>query len=370
MDRAAIIQYERKLKKEIEDKKVFDAIMVLQNCDDYELRKKYKQNLVNLLCAKGYQVTNTPELPIDLEIKMLIRADLKTYILKIEKEELSDLYSQSLEEAYAGGKQFLDIDYQLNMQKSDAWKTISQFTSFQKISKNIVKKMLEKQLSPDVVKKMTVMDYLHFVAKNCKSVFKEYSLKKKFVQTFINHNEEELRKVHHLQGVDVRYTNAMVAAMKSDGIASGIKVFDEKGEPIKGPEYTIHHRIPVKQAGAAQYFSEVNLFKNLVLMEKNIYHKLIHICESSEYIADKRYFSKLLPPSNSVFISGLEPKDVICYDFVKMAKIPNSVLEAISLPVSKEACAVDQKNIKSVAQEREKPKNRKIPYKNRGCRRG
>lgn len=371
MDKKAIIQYERKLKKEVEDKKVFDAIMVLQNCDDYELRKKYQSRLVELLCAKGYSIESLPEFPINPDIKMLIRADLETFIPKIDLEELSPEYKQTLQPTQDDGKNFLDRDYEVSLQKSDAWKTILQFTSFQKISKHIIKKLSAKQISPNVAKKMKVMDYLHFVAKNCKSAFKEYSLKKKFVQTFIRHNEEYLRKMHHLQGVDVRYTDAMVKAMKEDGVSCGIQIFDENGNKIKGPEYTIHHRIPVKHAGEAKYFSEVNLFKNLVLVEKDIYHKLIHICESSEYVANRRYFSKLLPPASAVLVGGLDPKDVICYDFENKTQIKNPALEVVKLPVPKNISEGPcRKNDNRSVKQKTNPKSPKMVYKNRGNRRG
>lgn len=371
MDREAVIQYERKLRKEIEDKKVFDSIVLLQVCDDYELRKKYQYDLVKLLISKDYTVENLPEFPIDLAIKLLIRADLETSIPKITPEELSLEYAKTIQEPQDNSKNFLDRHYQLSLKSSDSWKIIYQFTSFQKISNHIAKKLSVKQINPNVVKNMNVADCLHFISKNCKSAFKEYSLKKKFVQTFIHHNEEELRKMHHLQGVDVRYTDAMVAAMKNDGISCGIQVFDEKGDKIKGPEYTIHHRIPVKHAGEVKYFSEVNLFKNLVLVEKDIYHKLIHTCESSEYVANKRYFSKLLPPANSCLISGLESKDVIYYDFQNKTKIKNPILEAVNLPVQKQAYYTTcSKNDKPSVIHSTTSKALKMVYKNRGNRRG
>lgn len=372
MDREAVIQYERKLKKEAEDKKIFDAIMVLQNCDDYELRKKYQKQLVDLLCSLGYSIETLPEFPIDIDIKILIRTDLDSYLPKIDSQDLSPSYSQALVDVQDDSVKFSDADYKKSLQESDSWKIIHQFSSFQKISKHIIKKLSARQIDPEVVKEMTIKDCMHFVYKNCKSAFKEYSLKKKFVQTFIRHNEEELRKMHHLQGVDVRYTDALVNAMKNDGISCGIKVFDENGKQIKGPEYTIHHRIPVKHAGETKYFSEVNLFKNLVLVEKDIYHKLIHVCESSEYLANKRYFSKLLTPPNSVLISGLDAKDVIYYDFENKNKIKNPILEAVNLPERKSNYYVSSNKKEQPSVKQKTPsKNRKIVYKNgRGGRRG
>lgn len=364
-------QYELKLKKETEDKKVFDAIITLQNCDDYELRKKYQHHLIELLCARDYKIESLPEFPIDSDIKILIRADLDSYLPRVNSQDLSASYAQALNENQSNNTKFLDTHYQKSMQESDSWKIIRQFSSFQKVYKHIVKKLLTKQINPDVVEKMTLKDCMHFVHKNCKSSFKEYSLKKKFVQTFIRYNEQELRKMHHSQGVDIRYTNAMVNAMKNDGISCGIQIFDEKGKQIKGPEYHIHHRIPVKHAGEAKYFSEVNLFKNLVLIEKEIYHKLIHICESSEYVADKRYFSKILPPENSALISGLKNKDVIYYDFQNRIKILNPALEAIDLPEPRNdtyACA--SKDEKFAAKTKNNFYNRNIAHKKGGGRRG
>lgn len=370
MDKKSITQYERRLKKETEDKKVLDAIDVLKNCDDYELRKQYHKRLVKLLCSREYSIENLPENPIDLSIKILIRADLDSYIPKIDNQNLSPSYLEASEKKQSNSKVFSDTDYLLSLQNSKGWKIVNQFTSFQKIFKYARKKLLEKQINPEAVKEMSVMDCMHFVSKNCKSVFKEYSLKKKFVQTFIRHNEEDLRKVHLLQGVDVRYTNALVKAMINDGISCGIKVLDEKGNEIKGPEYHVHHRIPVKHAGETNYLSEVNLFKNLVLVEKDIYHKLIHICEKSEYVADKRYFSKLLTPKNSVLISGLEPNDLIYYDFENAKKIINPALECVSLPEQKNETAKSTNTNNENKANKTGFRGHKMPFKKRGGRNG
>lgn len=367
MDRQREIQLKRRLEKQAEDKQVFDAIMALKNCEDYKLRKKYQQGLIATLCSKGYIVETLPEFPVNFDIKLLIRADLESFISKIDFSELSAAYRQTLEDKQNKKQTFLDKDYQKSLENSSSWKIVSEFTSFKKIFNNIKKKMLEKQINPAVVEEMNVIDCLHFVSKNCRSAFREYSVKKKFIQTFIAYNEEELRKIHHLQGVDVRYTQALIKAMKKDGISCGITVLDEKGEKISGPEYTIHHRIPVKHAGEVKYFSEVNLFKNLVLVERDLYHKLIHICESSEYLADKRYFSKLLTPKNSVLIAGLEPKDVIRYDFKNRTKIVNPILASVVLPVYQEnAIKSDNKETKA----KYPPKVCKIAYRRGGGRCG
>lgn len=140
---------------------------------------------------------------------------------------------------------------------------------------------------------------------------------------------------------------------------------------IKGPEYHIHHRIPVKNAGETNFFSEVNLFKNLVLIEKDIYHKLVHMCEKSECVANKRYFSKLLTPNNSALISGLEPQDVIYYDFEKSTKIINKALEDVNLP--RQENVVQPSNSKennSSAQQKNKFNFDKMRHNKKGGRNG
>ena len=145
----------------------------------------------------------------------------------------------------------------------------------------------------------------------------------RFVKAFIRRNKTSLRRIMELRGYDPRYTETLIRHMEQYGVTGGFDVLetnytqemleplkkrklipeetragdpitdgqaagiraaglvsvilarDENGNPVTGPELTVHHKVAVQDSGEKTNFAEVNQFKNLCLIIEP-YHFFAH----------------------------------------------------------------------------------------------
>lgn len=279
------------------------------------------------LHAWGMKCINKRHYALPREIKHIIRMDFYGTVDKIDEKKdgksskkLSETYRQRNPEKTAGVR---PADYDLS--QSPSWTVFRQFRSFRLLERNLPELLIKEGISPQDFKRLNAYDfsqilYNRYIAKSKPDAEKDeranlfLGAKYRFVKAFIRRNKTSLRRIMELRGYDPRYTETLIRHMEQYGVTGGFDVLetnytqemleplkkrklipeetragdpitdgqaagiraaglvsvilarDENGNPVTGPELTVHHKVAVQDSGEKTNFAEVNQFKNLCLI--------------------------------------------------------------------------------------------------------
>ncbi len=271
-----------------------------------EMRQALREYLYN----NNYSCIINPERPLSPEYKMLIRDDCNGAIRTVDKDFLSFHYRYALKNA---GIESCDLqDYRKVLLNTKAWQEMRKFPTYFSVEENVLNALYKQQLPIQLVKGMQINDFRDFVRNNCLEKFSQYRKRKSFIKTFINAKETEFRRMLGKAGVDIRYIDALVDTMKKKGEACNVKVYDENGRRIEGPEFTKHHTTPVYSPNNISSLNEINSFNRLSLVEKET-HGYLHLLERAVVKDDMLYFEKMIVPEHASCILDFE--NYIAHDF-------------------------------------------------------
>ena len=110
-------------------------------------------------------------------------------------------------------------------------------------------------------------------------------------------------------------TDGQAAGIRAAGLISVILARDENGNPVTGPELTVHHKVAVQDSGEKTNFAEVNQFKNLCLIIEP-YHFFAHSLDRTGMVNGAEYYvSRIEIGENLAFYGGFNKLFQIECDF-------------------------------------------------------
>lgn len=341
-----------------------------------EAKEQLRQDLAEKLNALGMNCINKRHYALPREIKHIIRMDFYGTIDKIDEKndgksakELSPIY---LNRNPQRTKDIRLQDYDLAA--SPIWMIYRQFRSFRLLERNLPKLLKDAGITPEDFIHLNAYDisqvlYNHYIHKSKPDADKSeranlfLGAKYRFVKTFIRHNKEAFKHIMNLRGVDQRYTDTLIKNMEQYGITSGFDVVekeytaetleilkkhklvpedaevgspikdkeiskikkagliglilarDENGNPVTGPDITIHHKIAVQDSGERTNFAEVNQFQNLCIIIEP-YHFFAHSLDRTKNINGAEcYVSRIEIGKNVAFYGGFNKIFQLEYDF-------------------------------------------------------
>lgn len=341
-----------------------------------EAKEQLRQDLAEKLNALGMNCIDKRHYALPREIKHIIRMDFYGTIDKIDEKndgksakELSALYLNR------NPQKTEDIrlqDYDLTA--SPIWMIYRQFRSFRLLERNLPKLLKDAGITPEEFIHLNAYDisqvlYNHYINKSKPDADKSeranlfLGAKYRFVKTFIRHNKKAFKHIMNLRGVDPRYTDTLIKNMEQYGITSGFDVVekeytaetleilkkhklvpedtevgspikdkeiskikkaglinlilarDENGNPVTGPDITIHHKIAVQDSGERTNFAEVNQFQNLCIIIEP-YHFFAHSLDRTKNINGAEcYVSRIEIGKRVAFYGGFNKIFQLEHDF-------------------------------------------------------
>lgn len=341
-----------------------------------EAKEQLRQDLAEKLNALGMNCIDKRHYALPREIKHIIRMDFYGTIDKIDEKndgksakELSALYLNR------NPQKTKDVKLQdYNLASSPIWMIYRQFRSFRLLERNLPKLLKNAGITPDEFTHLNAYDisqvlYNHYIHKSKPDADKSeranlfLGAKYRFVKTFIRHNKEAFKQIMNLRGIDPRYTDTLIKNMAQYGITTGFDVVekeyspetldilkrhklvpedteigspikdaeisrikeagliglilarDENGNPITGPEITIHHKIAVQDSGERINFAEVNQFQNLCIIIEP-YHFFAHSLDRTKNINGAEcYVSRIEIGKRVAFYGGFNKIFQLEHDF-------------------------------------------------------
>ena len=339
-------------------------------------KEQLRKELVEKLKALGMDCIDKRYYSLPREIKHIIRMDFYGTIDKIdEKNDGKSTKHLSLVYLNRDLQKTKDVKIQdYNLAASPIWMIYRQFRSFRLLERNLSKLLKDAGISPDEFVHLNAYDisqilYNHYINKSKPDADKSeranlfLGAKYRFVKTFIRHNKEAFAHIMNLRGIDPRYTEALIKHMEQYGITSDFDVVekeysaetleilkkhklipedtkagdpikdkeiskikkagliglilarDENGNPITGPEITVHHKIAVQDSGERTNFAEVNQFKNLCIIIEP-YHFFAHALDRTQNTNGAEcYVSRIEIGENIAFYGGFNKIFQLEYDF-------------------------------------------------------
>ena len=332
-----------------------------------DAREQLRLDLAGQLHAWGMKCINKRHYALPREIKHIIRMDFYGTVDKIDEKKdgksskkLSETYRQRNPEKTAGVR---PADYDLS--QSPSWTVFRQFRSFRLLERNLPELLIKEGISPQDFKRLNAYDfsqilYNRYIAKSKPDAEKDeranlfLGAKYRFVKAFIRRNKTSLRRIMELRGYDPRYTETLIRHMEQYGVTGGFDVLetnytqemleplkkrklipeetragdpitdgqaagiraaglvsvilarDENGNPVTGPELTVHHKVAVQDSGEKTNFAEVNQFKNLCLIIEP-YHFFAHSLDRTGMANGAEYYvSRIEIGENLAFYGGFQ----------------------------------------------------------------
>lgn len=295
------------------DDTINNAVEVYKKLPSGEVKSELRNLLMRYLDYNGYSQLDILASELLPEYKKLIRDDCYGDISSISKENLSEEYKKFFHYHNLGNndvkhKKFsLDL-YSSYLEKSKNWRNICEFDSYESIKKPLIENLYEEQISPFVLRTMSISDFRDFTRQYCYEEFVAYREKNNFVKTFINAKGDEFFSMLITNGVNGYYSEALVSSMQTKGVAWDVVAHDKNGYQVFGPEFDRHHKHPVMCTTDIAAIKEVNDFNKLVLINKE-YHKYLHRLEQRYTLKSNDsdiYFRKLMAPEDAACILNFE----------------------------------------------------------------
>lgn len=259
-------------------------------------------------------------------------------------------------------------DYDLGV--SPVWQLFRQFPRFRKIEGNLKKQLRKMNVPSSLLPQMNAYDFsdvlyrFYYDPDTAPKSYMFLGARRCFIKDFIRKHEKAFRRYLAQIEVDERYADELVLNMKKYGRTSHIYVvhhdkgiellrqYQDKGlldahikigsrlsksqiefirnrgdylkiavlgadgKPLRGPEFSVHHKVAVKDAAEVPDLLNVNMFENLCLTVDVPYHRVLHSLDVTQTI-DRResYISRIYMDKNIVFWGGFHPDFHIYYNY-------------------------------------------------------
>lgn len=281
-------------------------------------KKEFIRTLVaNKLREYDLRLEVSPYVEADELDKKLLRMEFNGIIRKPAINQLSEAFRNQEE----SNKTYTSKDY--NLEDSPAWSHFARFASVKKLSGAVCRALADYNINPAMLKEMNFYDFAYLLYKRYARAnddgvrFDEISKgvdgsKKAFVKQFIRKNEQAFRE--QLSAMDdpkvsPQYIEALVKCMKETGTMNPPVTRDEHGKILVGPEFSIHHKKAIQDAGQSEDYTERNRFENFVIIidtKNRPYHPFIHSTDKPPYYEKdgKKYVERLQLPDGVCFYGG------------------------------------------------------------------
>lgn len=257
-----------------------------------------------------------------------------------------------------------------DLETSPIWKLFRQFPRFRKIETRLKQQLQAMNIPADMLPHMNAYDFSDVLYKafydpeTAPKAYMFLGARRSFVKDFIRKNEAAFRDYLQKIRVHPAYAEELIANMKKYGKTSNIYVIDhdkgvkllnkykqkgilpagtvispklsaqqielirnrgeyyqialldENGHPLSGPDFSVHHKVAVKDAADTPDLLYVNRFENLCLTVTSPYHQILHSLDMTQKI-DRRecYISRIYMDKNLVFWGGFHKLFHIYYDY-------------------------------------------------------
>ena len=93
-----------------------------------------------------------------------------------------------------------------------------------------------------------------------------------------------------------------IEVIRDPGDYTKIAILGKDGKPLTGPDFSVHHKVAVKDAAEIPDLLDVNKFENLCLTIEYPYHRILHSLDSTQTI-DRResYTSRIYMDKDIIF---------------------------------------------------------------------
>lgn len=356
-----------------------------------EVKEKLRLELAAQLNAWGMKYVNKRHYALPREIKHIIRMDFYGTVDKVKNTQRLEFlrYHSNPENTVFNNPS----DYDLT--QSPTWVIFRQFRSFQLLEKNLPELLIEQGITPKDFPRLNAYEisqilYNHYIkhskpgAKDAERANLFLGAKFRFVKAFIRKNREAFKNYMDMKGYDPRYTKTLIRHMELYGTTGNIDVLkeaytpeiievltrrklipeetkagdpitdkqaelikahgllglilerDANGDPVTGPEFTVHHKTAVQDSGENTNFAEVNLFKNLCLIVEP-YHYFAHSLDRTGTVGGAEYYVSRIEISKNISFYGgfnslyqieqdFQPVHVYEYDTEALKKYQNKEL--------------------------------------------
>ena len=168
----------------------------------------------------------------------------------------------------AGVQSYASEDYVKALQRNKAWADMNSFPTYHSIEELIRIRMEEMQLPPNLVQAMRINDFRDFVRNNCTEEFVDFRKKNSFIKAFIKCPRKRV-SAYVGQGVDERYTDALVEKMREKGKPGAWWFWTKTATESRDLNLTVTTPFRFILQTMFPSLSEVNDFNKLCLIEKN-----------------------------------------------------------------------------------------------------
>lgn len=314
--------------------------------------------------------TNKPHYALSRDEKHIIRMDFYGSINETDKTQAHTRHTISyLKHISSSNKPELPPqDYDLST--SPIWALYRQFPRFRKIESKLKQQLQKMNIPASMLPHMNAYDfsdvlYQHYYdPKTAPKAYMFLGARRSFVKDFIRKNETKFRQFLKHLDIDDRYSDELISNMKKYGKTSRVYVIDHEkgatllktyqekgiigadetigtklsleqikfirdhgdytkiailgkdGKPLTGPDFSVHHKVAVKDAAEIPDLLDVNKFENLCLTIEYPYHRILHSLDSTQTI-DRResYTSRIYMDKDIIFWGGFHPNFQIHYNY-------------------------------------------------------
>lgn len=314
--------------------------------------------------------TNKPHYALSRDEKHIIRMDFYGSINETDKTQAHTRHTISyLKHILSSNKPELPPqDYDLST--SPIWALYRQFPRFRKIESKLKQQLQKMNIPASMLPHMNAYDfsdvlYQHYYdPKTAPKAYMFLGARRSFIKDFIRKNETKFRQFLKHLDIDDRYSDELISNMKKYGKTSRVYVIDHEkgaallktyqekgiigtdetigtkltleqiefirnhgdytkiailgqdGKPLTGPDFSVHHKVAVKDAAEIPDLLDVNKFENLCLTIEYPYHRILHSLDSTQTI-DRResYTSRIYMDKDIIFWGGFHPNFQMHYNY-------------------------------------------------------
>lgn len=326
----------------------------------------HKMTQINM--RAGLEVAQYPHYAMSSDELHVIRMDCYGCVDARRPHLLSPYYNHFFKNKLS--KPLSPESYDLD--KAPSWKIFRQFDSFRNIEDKLKEYTARQRLNPEMLKVISVQDFSEIIfnafkknTKDKKAIFAP-SKRNQFVKDIVREKGNELAAIMQSQGVDERYINSLLNAMKHFGITDASRVIvtepyftkrvltdlkrakipcDEYhiGDPVpqalvdelvyadKGyllaarekngalldktnfPSFEVHHKVAVSESSRLGYISRVNYRRNFLLVSSKLHTEVLHAFDKLSKTQSAETYQRRLEfiDPGAAFMYGFKPENQI-----------------------------------------------------------
>ena len=344
---------------------------ILSSCNIRKERDNAREEIKNLIRKWGlHYEDNKAHYALSRDEKHIIRMDFYGSINETDKTQAHTRHTQQyLKHIQSNNKPELAAQ-NYDLSTSPVWKLYRQFPRFRKIENKLKQQLQKMNIPAEMLPQMNAYDFsdvlynYYYSAETAPKAYMFLGARRSFIKDFIRKNEKKFRQFLKHLDIDDRYSDELVSNMKKYGKTSRVYVIDHKkgaellktyqekgllnsteeiqekltleqiefirshgdytkvailgkdGKPLSGPEFSVHHKVAVKDAAEVPDLLDVNKFENLCLTIEYPYHRILHSLDSTQTI-DRResYTSRIYMDKDIIFWGGFHQDFHIHYDY-------------------------------------------------------